>query len=166
MDKIVEQLGPTLLCHRDGAVVAAPTAEVLKVRCTEHTMTQRFRTVARPTALQGCKFLAFYFSASWCGPCRAFTPEVVFVSADRDERSFDAYYAHHPWLSLPFDADARTSLPSTFSVWGIPKVSVIDLSDGHLVMGDAAGTISASPSLAGIFRSDMRDEGSWSCEIQ
>lgn len=53
----------------------------------------------RESELEGVKFYAVYFSASWCGPCRNFTPglvdayrdlrknypefEVVFVSNDR-----------------------------------------------------------------------------------
>ena len=90
----------------------------------------------------------------------------MFVSADRDNRSFGAYFAHHPWLALPFDADERASLPTAFSVWGIPKLSVIDLGDGHVVMSDAAGAVRAAPSLAGLFNSEMRDEGGWSCALQ
>jgi nucleoredoxin len=50
----------------------------------------------------------FYFSAHWCGPCKAFTPtlrrwyqrhaaaqqvEVVFVSNDHDETEFNSYFA-------------------------------------------------------------------------
>ncbi len=63
------------------------------------------------------KTIGIYFSAHWCPPCRGFTPvladfytkrheelnfEVIFVSSDRDEKSFNQYYAEMPWLSLKF----------------------------------------------------------------
>ena len=66
------------------------------------------------------KVLGLYFSAHWCPPCRSFTPklaewysrlttgplkdkfEIVFVSSDKDEDSFDSYFDEMPWLALPF----------------------------------------------------------------
>ena len=67
-----------------------------------------------------------YFSAHWCPPCRGFTPklaewynnfkklpngdklEIVFVSSDRDEKTFKEYYAEMPWLALPYaDRDKK-----------------------------------------------------------
>ena len=57
-----------------------------------------------------------YFSASWCPPCKMFSPllikwhaehaarfnaEIVFVSSDRDAASFKAYAAHFPFPSIP-----------------------------------------------------------------
>ena len=66
------------------------------------------------------KVLGIYFSAHWCPPCRAFTPqltnwysnfkkgsngskfEIVYVSSDKDEKSFQEYYSEMPWLALPF----------------------------------------------------------------
>eukprot|EP00961_Rhodomonas_salina_P072869 978910-Rhodomonas_salina.2 len=63
--------------------------------------------------------IGLYFSAHWCPPCRGFTPklaeaynkirangkalEIIFVSSDKDEKSFADYHAEQPWLALPFD---------------------------------------------------------------
>jgi nucleoredoxin len=57
-----------------------------------------------------------YFSASWCPPCKRFTPtlsdfynkhckgnrvEIVYISSDYDVPSFAEYYNKMPWCSLP-----------------------------------------------------------------
>ncbi|EXB82584.1 putative nucleoredoxin 1 [Morus notabilis] len=88
------------------------------------------------------KVVAIYFSGSWCGPCRRFTPklvevyqevapkgdfEVVFVSSDRDEESFNDYFSEMPWLAIPFsDSDTRKHLKELFKVRGIPNLVIID----------------------------------------
>lgn len=72
------------------------------------------------------KNILLYFSAHWCPPCRAFTPklkeayetikakngplEVIFMSSDQDQASFDEYFATMPWLALPFGDERKTSL--------------------------------------------------------
>jgi len=54
------------------------------------------------------KLVAIYFSAHWCPPCRAFTPqlahvykalqekgkpfEIIFVSSDQDQEAFNEYF--------------------------------------------------------------------------
>ncbi|KAK9675564.1 hypothetical protein RND81_11G015500 [Saponaria officinalis] len=84
------------------------------------------------------KIVGLYFSASWCPPCRRFTPklietynalsskgdfEVVFISADRDEESYNSYFAKMPWLAIPFsDSTVKDSLDQKFSVMGIPNL--------------------------------------------
>ena len=102
----------------------------------------------------GDGLVALYFSASWCPPCRQFTPllakfyaevkaakkkfEVVFVSADHDEPSFDAYLkGHHgPWLAIPYNATSRTNTSNYFKVEGIPRL-IIFAPDGRIVEGNA-----------------------------
>ena len=67
------------------------------------------------------KVLGIYFSAHWCPPCRSFTPklaewydkvkegpngdkfDIVFVSSDKDQQSFDKYFEEMPWYALPFE---------------------------------------------------------------
>ncbi|MFZ4776345.1 MAG: thioredoxin-like domain-containing protein, partial [Terrimicrobiaceae bacterium] len=69
-------------------------------------------------SLASKKFIAVYYSASWCGPCRNFTPdlvkwykrnasksdlfELVFVSADRSEAQMQEYMVEDkmPWPAL------------------------------------------------------------------
>lgn len=93
------------------------------------------------------KIVGLYFSGSWCGPCRNFTPslveiyqevaskgdfEVVFISSDRDEESFNGYFSEMPWLAIPFsDSDTRKSLKELFNVRGIPNLVFID-TDGKV----------------------------------
>jgi len=97
--------------------------------------------INREEALQD-KYLALYFSAHWCPPCKRFTPELaktyaaikaqrddfelVFVSGDRDEKSFKDYFSQMPWLALPFDEDRYGELSSRLEVEGIPTLVVLD----------------------------------------
>ena len=65
--------------------------------------------------------VGLYFSAHWCPPCSAFTPkladwynklkegdigdkfEIVFLSSDRDEKSFKEYFGEMPWHAVSYD---------------------------------------------------------------
>ncbi len=90
------------------------------------------------------KKIGIYFSASWCPPCRAFTPqlvaaydqlkadgkpfEVVLVTSDKDKRSMEAYMEDHhmPWLAIPFGDKPIDALKQKFAVAGIPMLVVVD----------------------------------------
>eukprot|EP00588_Corethron_pennatum_P013012 CAMPEP_0194275790 /NCGR_PEP_ID=MMETSP0169-20130528/8551_1 /TAXON_ID=218684 /ORGANISM="Corethron pennatum, Strain L29A3" /LENGTH=223 /DNA_ID=CAMNT_0039019345 /DNA_START=61 /DNA_END=732 /DNA_ORIENTATION=- len=101
--------------------------------------------------------VVLYFSASWCGPCKSFSPalanfyrtaqsqsqspsaagpkiEVVFVSSDQDQQSFRKYYADHPWVALPYSAaEIGKKLAADYRIKGIPSVIVLDAKTGHYV---------------------------------
>lgn len=106
-------------------------------------------------SLKGKK-LGLYFSASWCGPCRRFTPtlvdvynevaskgdfEIVFVTADEDDESFNSYFSKMPWLAIPFsDSEMRSRLDELFHVRGIPHLALLDES-GKVVTEDGVDII-------------------------
>lgn len=87
------------------------------------------------------KNILLYFSAHWCPPCRAFLPklveayhkikakddafEVIFISSDRDQSSFDEFFSKMPWLAIPFGDDRKGSLSRLFKVRGIPMLVAI-----------------------------------------
>ena len=94
------------------------------------------------------KTVGLYFSAHWCPPCRAFTPqlvaayaatdrstfEIVFVSSDKDPRSYMEYYASMPWLAVPFGATAtKSALSTTYAVRGIPALLLFDAAGNLMV---------------------------------
>ncbi|KAK1303033.1 putative nucleoredoxin 1 [Acorus calamus] len=103
------------------------------------------------------KIIGLYFSASWCGPCRRFTPklvevynellskdnfEVVFISSDRDEEAFNGYFSKMPWLAIPFsDASVRDGLKKLFKVRGIPSLVIIDGATGKVLTEDGTSVI-------------------------
>ncbi|KAL6351644.1 hypothetical protein AAG906_040998 [Vitis piasezkii] len=88
------------------------------------------------------KNILLYFSAHWCPPCRAFLPklieayqnikakdeafEVIFISSDRDQASFDEFFSGMPWLALPFGDKRKASLGRTFKVRSIPKLIAVE----------------------------------------
>jgi len=73
-----------------------------------------------PRQLRKVRFYALYYSASWCGPCRAFTPnlvgfynefkpshpsfELIFVNEDRSESDMEAYMRDDsmPWPAVRY----------------------------------------------------------------
>ncbi|KAL0016918.1 hypothetical protein SO802_003987 [Lithocarpus litseifolius] len=51
--------------------------------------------------------------------------EIVFVSNDRDQESFDSYFNALPWLALPFGDPTVKELAKHFDVHGIPCLIII-----------------------------------------
>lgn len=104
------------------------------------------------------KYLMFYFSAHWCPPCKGFTPvlseyykklkakrddfELIFVSGDRDPKTFREYYrSMAPWLALPFGDDRISDLNDLFGVDGIPTLVIVD-KNGQLITSSGRGFVS------------------------
>lgn len=112
-------------------------------------------------ALGAAPLVALYFSASWCGPCRQFSPRlaafhkqaqgpqqppIVFVSLDRDEPSFAAYFAKLPFLAVPYDL--ANNLASRLSISAVPSLLVF-ARDGTLVTAKGVEGLSRAEAGAG-----------------
>jgi nucleoredoxin len=95
--------------------------------------------------LKDKKYLAVYFSASWCGPCKEFTPrlvdwykrqkaeldkfDVIFVSRDESKEDMLKYMKEDgmPWPALNFaKANQENSLLGKYAGSGIPCLVIID----------------------------------------
>jgi len=102
--------------------------------------------------------VGLYFSAHWCPPCRGFTPklgeiyqglkdqgkaiELVFVSSDRDQASFDEYFGEMPFLALPFnERELKNKLSKKFKVSGIPTLVLLDGATGKVLTTDGRSVI-------------------------
>ena len=118
-------------------------------------------TVPVADTLGGKEFILLYASAHWCGPCRQYTPklvtwyrqqvacaaaasdknesmvEIVFLSADHDEASFQSYYSSMPWTAIDYDDATREQLMSYIRVTGIPRLAVLDGRTGTIVEDNA-----------------------------
>lgn len=93
-------------------------------------------------------YVAFYYSAHWCPPCRLFTPklvefykangggerfEIVFVSSDRSEADMYGYMKEEqmPWLAVNFSAIDSSNIKQHAGAY-IPWLVVFDR-DGNQV---------------------------------
>ncbi len=108
------------------------------------------------------KLIGVYFSAGWCGPCRAFTPslvefrnehkdefEVVFVSADNspeDQRKYMADYKMD-FLAVEHSSDWTRLLVEKYSISGIPTLVIID-SEGNLITRNGRGDVTNNAETA------------------
>ncbi len=112
---------------------------------------------------------AYYFSASWCGPCKSFTPllaefyrelreagisaelfEIFFVSSDRVEEDYSAYRATMPWDAVAYaDVDRKAALAKAYGVRSIPDLVVVSAADNSRVIsrsgrGDVVDALESS----------------------
>ena len=152
---------------RAGAVTAsAAEAEVppaLEALFGKRLVNAKGKKVSAAT-LAGKK-IGIYFSASWCPPCRAFTPqlvaayrqlqsegqpfEVVLVPSDQTEAAMEKYMKDHdmPWLAVPFGDKHVQALKEKFAVAGIPKLVVVD-AQGQTRSSEARGEVAAQGAAA------------------
>ncbi len=111
------------------------------------------------------KLVGIYFSAHWCPPCRAFTPElvkfhkavagagkpfeIVFVSSDRNAKAMMGYMkeTRMPWLAVPFGSPKKEALGKKYGVQGIPTLVVIN-AKGETVSTKARGEVSSRGAAA------------------
>jgi thiol-disulfide isomerase/thioredoxin len=117
-------------------------------------------SVATSEALTNKRAIGLYFSAHWCPPCKEFTPilgkkyealqaagkdfELIFVSSDRDEATFNSYHASMPFLALPFSERAKKEqLSDQYGVRGIPTLVILDGATGEVINKNARVAISA-----------------------
>lgn len=130
-----ELLGPTLL---KSTTESAPTKKLLKDK----------------------QLVAFYFSASWCPPCRAFSPllqqfyhhtrdklEIVYISSDKTLADFTEYYGSMPWLAVGGDKEGvtvKSSLALKFKIQGIPALVVLDAKTGYFVTDQARAAVTSA----------------------
>ena len=89
------------------------------------------------------KYYLFYYTASWCPPCRAFTPtlvdwyeknkndnfELVLITADREEPAMLGYAKEKkmPWPQVAFGKSMQFQTKHAHGVRGIPSLIVCDL---------------------------------------
>jgi nucleoredoxin len=114
------------------------------------------------STLATTEVVGLYFSAHWCPPCKMFTPklaetykqvvaagksfEIVFVSSDRDEKSFAEYAAEQPWAHLAFkDREAKARLSKKYKVSGIPSLVLLDGKTGKVITMDGRSALSNDP---------------------
>eukprot|EP01038_Epipyxis_sp_PR26KG_P014371 gene14371-19274_t len=113
--------------------------------------------------LSKTNIVGIYFSASWCAPCRQFTPilakfynemnkkgkkfQIVWVSRDSNENDFVDYYHKMPWLAVPIErmqACAQLIGPK-FKLSGIPHFVVLDGQDGSVYTLEGRSMVAKDP---------------------
>jgi nucleoredoxin len=114
--------------------------------------------------LDNKKIIGLYFSASWCPPCRKFTPvistlyedmieyyddiEFVFISSDKSNIEFNEYWDKMSFPALSYEyRDKKEELVKLYDIGPSPALIFIDTNgelitkDGKKIIEDSNGNI-------------------------
>jgi nucleoredoxin len=124
------------------------------------TLVKQKSLVATKDAMKGKELLLLYFSASWCPPCKTFSPilkefysvvkdiaslELIYVGSDRTLEEFDKFYSTMPWLAIGSEGvQIKKDLASKLQITGIPTVIVLDAKTGLFITNSARNEIQKS----------------------
>ena len=102
------------------------------------------------------EIIGVYFSAHWCGPCRAFTPrltqfyknansekkqlEIIFNSSDQDLEGFKEYFGTMPWNATPFESNEKSQIDEACGINSIPQLIIFD-NKGHVLDDNGRRTV-------------------------
>ncbi len=140
--KIVEEWVPEEVAVPGGESVFDDVLDGNLVRLKGRSL-KRCKDATKPE-----KYYVFYYTASWCGPCQKFTPElvkfynehkngkfeVVLITSDSDEDAMEGYAVNKqmPWPLLKLRKAKDFKKTFDHGVTGIPSVIVCEL-DGKVL---------------------------------
>jgi nucleoredoxin len=142
------------LVRSSSPLVAAPIAPTLKGELV--TLKGKEVVPLDDTSIAKSKYFAIYYSASWCEPCRKFTPELVrwyneqkpkhpefeliFVGQDNDQESMETYMIEDqmPWPALNFPKIKTNKALTQYGGRGIPCLVFVD-ADGKVLADSFQG---------------------------
>jgi len=146
LDEIVEQT------HDIGvADESQPGGHDALIEAVGPVLVDAYGRAINSAALQEANHVVLFFSASWCGPCRRFTPQlkefyqrfsqqhriaVIYVSSDRSADQMTQYLegSDMPWHAVPYSRVDESGLKRQFNArGGIPNVVILDR-DGEVVL--------------------------------
>jgi nucleoredoxin len=124
------------------------------------TLVKQKGIVTTRNAMKDKEFLLLYFSASWCPPCKTFSPilkefynivkdsakiELIYVGSDKTVEEFNKFYSTMPWLAIVSEAvQIKKDLASILQITGIPTVVVLDVKTGLFITNNARNEVQQS----------------------
>ncbi len=118
-----------------------------------------------PAKLEETQVFALYYGASWCGPCRRFSPDfvkfidrvqaanprltVVMLSNDKSDEQLFGYMKEEkmPWLAMPLDKVNKVPLLTGYTKGGIPQLVIVDR-QGKVLADSYQGSTYLGPKVA------------------
>lgn len=113
--------------------------------------------VSGHSILNSAKIVGIYFGAKWCTPCRAFTPslidfyietnkdgkklEIIYISQDKNEEDYKESLSTMPWIALPYKHKQTEEIIKNLSVYGLPKLVIIDPEVNRVVVDSARADV-------------------------
>ena len=120
---------------------------------------------ADPAGLEDTQVFALYYGASWCGPCRAFAPDLVkfadkvgpqnphltfvLMSNDKTDAAMRGYMKEEqmPWVAMPLDKIVKSPSLVAYTKGGIPQLVIVDR-HGNVLADSYQGSNYLGPRVA------------------